>query len=236
VSERQTDVFPALLRDGKTVAYSNFDANIISTLATDNSGKPQTIVNGSRAMPNNWSKGGRYLVYRTFQRCTYFGYLRSSRTFKNDIRPRCRSSILSRWQMDLLHRSRHWTHIRKLPGHRNIVASFPKPSGRIQISNRGGAQARWRADGKKLYFIGIDKKLMAVSIDTSHGKLEAGVPHALFQTRIIAPRIRSLPVRSLAGWQAFPDQFAAVRRSSVHYRDDELIRLLEPEATLNLTR
>ena len=30
---------------------------------------------------------------------------------------------------------------------------------------------------------------MAVSIDTSHGKLEAGVPYALFQTRIIAPRI-----------------------------------------------
>jgi eukaryotic-like serine/threonine-protein kinase len=34
-----------------------------------------------------------------------------------------------------------------------------------------------------------DKKLMAVSIDTSHGKLVAGVSHALFQTRIIAPRI-----------------------------------------------
>ena len=30
---------------------------------------------------------------------------------------------------------------------------------------------------------------MAVAINTSHGKVEAGVPHALFQTRIIAPRI-----------------------------------------------
>jgi eukaryotic-like serine/threonine-protein kinase len=69
------------------------------------------------------------------------------------------------------------------------VAAFPTPAGRIQISNHGGAQARWRADGKELYYIGLDKKLMAVSIDTSHGKLEAGVPHALFQTRIIAPRI-----------------------------------------------
>ena len=70
-----------------------------------------------------------------------------------------------------------------------FVAGFPNPGAHIQISNHGGAQARWRADGKELYFIGLDKKLMAVSIDTSHGKLEAGVPHALFQTRIIAPRI-----------------------------------------------
>ncbi len=32
-------------------------------------------------------------------------------------------------------------------------------------------------------------KAMAVSIDTASGRLVAGVPHALFQTRIIAPRI-----------------------------------------------
>src|SRR6266403_3294937 len=31
-------------------------------------------------------------------------------------------------------------------------------------------------------------KAMAVSIDTASGRLVAGVPHALFQTRIIAPR------------------------------------------------
>jgi hypothetical protein len=70
-----------------------------------------------------------------------------------------------------------------------FVAKFPGPGGRIQISNHGGAQARWRADGKELYYIAMDKKLMAVSIDATNGTLKAGVPHALFQTRIIAPRI-----------------------------------------------
>jgi Tol biopolymer transport system component len=46
------------------------------------------------------------------------------------------------------------------------VPKFPITSGRIQISNHGGAQPRWRGDGKELYFISGDKKLMAVSIDT----------------------------------------------------------------------
>lgn len=70
-----------------------------------------------------------------------------------------------------------------------FVSRFPDAGGRIQISSHGGAQARWRADGKELFFISAEKKLMAVSIDTSQDKLVAGVPQLLFQTRIIAPRI-----------------------------------------------
>ena len=69
------------------------------------------------------------------------------------------------------------------------VAPVHGPGRRIQISNHGGAQARWRADGKELFYITMDKKLMAVAVDTSHDEPVAGVPHVLFQTRIIAPRI-----------------------------------------------
>jgi eukaryotic-like serine/threonine-protein kinase len=67
------------------------------------------------------------------------------------------------------------------------VGRFPGPGRRIQISNHGGLQARWRADGKELFYISMDKKLMAVAIDTSHDEPVAGVPHVLFQTRIIGP-------------------------------------------------
>jgi hypothetical protein len=70
-----------------------------------------------------------------------------------------------------------------------FVSPFPGAGGRVQISNGGGAQARWRADGKELYYIDPDKKLMAVSINTKDGKVAAGVPHVLFQTRIVAPRV-----------------------------------------------
>jgi serine/threonine protein kinase len=62
-------------------------------------------------------------------------------------------------------------------------------AGDTRLERRGGAQARWRSDGNELFYISGDKKLMSVSIDTSHGKLVAGVPRMLFQTRIIAPRI-----------------------------------------------
>ena len=43
---------------------------------------------------------------------------------------------------------------------------------------------RGRADGKEIYFIAPDLKLMAASVTTSTSTLEASPPVALFQTRI----------------------------------------------------
>jgi hypothetical protein len=44
-------------------------------------------------------------------------------------------------------------------------------------------------NGKELFYITKDKKLMAVAMDMSHNEPVPGVPQVLFQTRIIAPRV-----------------------------------------------
>jgi serine/threonine protein kinase len=59
--------------------------------------------------------------------------------------------------------------------------------GRIPISNGPGGQPRWRLDGKEIFYIASDKKLMAVEFSTKNGTLEPGPPKALFQTRIVRP-------------------------------------------------
>jgi Uma2 family endonuclease len=64
------------------------------------------------------------------------------------------------------------------------VRPFPGAAGQWQISTSGGSQARWRADGKELYYIDPDGKLMAAPIAVKGGTLEPGTPMALFQTRI----------------------------------------------------
>jgi serine/threonine protein kinase len=60
------------------------------------------------------------------------------------------------------------------------VQRFPLSSDKWQISTGGGLQPLWRADGKELFFITEDKKLMAVDLKTE-GKFESGLPHELFQ-------------------------------------------------------
>jgi Tol biopolymer transport system component len=64
------------------------------------------------------------------------------------------------------------------------VRPFPGPGGQWQVSTAGGDSPRWRADGKELYYIAPDSKLMAVPIVVKGAAIEPGLPTALFQTRI----------------------------------------------------
>jgi hypothetical protein len=63
------------------------------------------------------------------------------------------------------------------------VERFPEGGSKRQISYDGGAQPRWRGDGKELFYVGIDARVMAVPVSGSTA-LEAGVPVALFQSRM----------------------------------------------------
>ena len=42
------------------------------------------------------------------------------------------------------------------------VQSFPIPGGKVLISTNGGDQPGWRGDGKELYYLTLDRKLMSV--------------------------------------------------------------------------
>ena len=66
------------------------------------------------------------------------------------------------------------------------VQSFPSPAVREMVSTGGGSQMRWRADGRELFYVAADGKLMAVPVQfPSAGKsLDLGDPTPLFATRI----------------------------------------------------
>ncbi len=63
------------------------------------------------------------------------------------------------------------------------VAAFPSFQQKRQISVGGGAQPQWRRDGRELYYLAPDSRLMAVDIQSS-ATLETGPARALFQTNI----------------------------------------------------
>jgi Tol biopolymer transport system component len=59
------------------------------------------------------------------------------------------------------------------------VQTFPVSSGKWPISNKGGLRPRWRSDGKELFYITPEGKLMAVEIKAG-STFEPGVPSLLF--------------------------------------------------------
>lgn len=63
------------------------------------------------------------------------------------------------------------------------VQSFPVSGAKWQISTGGGAEPRWRRDGKELFFLGGDHKLWAVEMKLDP-TLEPGIPRPLFEVRV----------------------------------------------------
>jgi Tol biopolymer transport system component len=50
--------------------------------------------------------------------------------------------------------------------HQIVVQSFPDPNGgRWQITAQGGIEPKWRHDGRELYYLAFDGKLMAVPVN-----------------------------------------------------------------------
>jgi eukaryotic-like serine/threonine-protein kinase len=64
------------------------------------------------------------------------------------------------------------------------VQSFPPSGGKWQVSTGGGAQPHWRRDGKELFYLAPDRKLMAVEVKMG-STFETSAPKTLFQTQVV---------------------------------------------------
>jgi len=65
-----------------------------------------------------------------------------------------------------------------------VVQSFPNPGTRRQVSIEGGTQPRWSRDGKELYFVSLDSRLMAAKLAVAAGSVEPAAATALFPLRL----------------------------------------------------
>jgi Tol biopolymer transport system component len=59
------------------------------------------------------------------------------------------------------------------------VQTFPASGGKWQVSTNGGLLADWRSDGKELFYISGEQKMMSVEVKPG-SNFEAGVPQELF--------------------------------------------------------
>ena len=66
------------------------------------------------------------------------------------------------------------------------VQSVTEPKGRYLISNAGGFEPQWRADGKELFYseLATPARIMAVDVDEKNGVLKPGIPHGLFEVAL----------------------------------------------------
>jgi hypothetical protein len=79
------------------------------------------------------------------------------------------------------------------------------------ISTAGGVQPRWRKDGKELFYVASDARLMAMPIrgDTT---LEIGSPSPLFKTRVLPHGSQSFGLTTMYDVTADGQRFLTAMR------------------------
>lgn len=124
--------------------------------------------------PTDWSKDGKYILYTrgadlwsvTLPELKSKLFLKAPSALRNG-----QFSPDGKWVAYASNETGRWE---------IYVTSFPEARGKWQVSTGGGEQPRWRGDGKELFFLSSDSKVMAVPVTTGV-TFDAGPPVALFQ-------------------------------------------------------
>jgi Tol biopolymer transport system component len=168
-------------RDGKTITYRSHSTGISSMyeVSADGSGAPHLLLQGNELTPESWSPDG-HLVYMDFAKGA--PHLMIYSTADRQVR-----EFAVGGEADFSPDGKWIVYIG--PGtvaFRDVfIQPFPGPGPRIQVSVAGGAQPIWSRDGRQVFYMAPDSRLMAASFDPQ--KKMVGAPRVVFQTRIVAP-------------------------------------------------
>jgi eukaryotic-like serine/threonine-protein kinase len=162
------DRYPVWFRDGRAIAYSSGAA--IYYLAADGSGTPQFV--SRRNIPTGWLPDSRILSFGTHTGAVSMALSSPATHEVVELGPGAEGQV-----------SPDASWLAYIDRGQVVVERFPARAPRLVISSAGGGQPRWSRDGRQLFFITADKKLMAVEFDAK--AVRAGVPRLLSQTRIV---------------------------------------------------
>jgi Tol biopolymer transport system component len=60
------------------------------------------------------------------------------------------------------------------------VQAFPAGGDRHQVSQNGGIQPTWSRDGREIYFLSVNNRLMTAPVSVANGNFESFTPQTLF--------------------------------------------------------
>jgi eukaryotic-like serine/threonine-protein kinase len=179
----QSEFHPVWSRDGSRIAFASFreDGGLFVKNSNGQGTEQQLTKAPNYQIPTDWSPDGRLLVYQEQKKQHWDIWLvpvtdpKPTPLFNTESNERwAQFSADGRWIAYVSDESSK---------DEVYVESFPPTGGKLRISNNGGSHPKWRRDGKELFYLSADKKIMAVEVRTGSA-FQPAAPTALFQTQL----------------------------------------------------
>ena len=170
--------------DGKQVIYTANEKLFFSLYMknADGSGSAENIMDFGTPQqgPWDWSRDGKFVLARKDRELWYMTMP------DRQTRPLLQSPWLIR-NAQFSPDGKFVAYASSETGNWEVyVSPFPGFGSKWQVSRGGGEEPRWRRDGKELYYLAPDGRLMAAEVRTGAG-FEAGFPSGLFVTHTRQP-------------------------------------------------
>jgi Tol biopolymer transport system component len=196
------NINPLWSPDGRYVAYYKIGVGIYRKTANGAGAEELLLRTSTLAVPKSWSPDGRFILYAQINPGKGSDLL--AIPVEPDPKPFVVVQTGSNEDQGQFSPDGHWVaYTSNESGLSEIyVIPFPPSSsgGKWLVSRGGGVQPRWRRNGKELFYISPDSKMMTVEVNTQP-LFQAGTPQPLFQTDMVDTGIRTGPM----SWDLTPD-------------------------------
>jgi eukaryotic-like serine/threonine-protein kinase len=180
------DWYPVWSPDGARIAFASnrmghYDLYV--KISSSGAGKEELLLKTEQMkFPTDWSFDGRFLLYNQFDPRTHYDVWVLALSDKKPT-PFLHTEFNER-DASFSPDGKWIAYTSDESGKEEIYAqTFPASGNKLQISKGGGSRARWCRDGKELFYLAADRKIMAVKV-TIGATIQAGAPQPLFDTRI----------------------------------------------------
>ncbi len=163
---------PVWSPDGRRVAFIRDTGSTSEVVArpADGSGSDQRLARLDRMVQEvSWSRDGQWLLLRTDNGQAGVGDIVAVRTVGDTTPISVTSSTFTELHPALSPDGRWLAYTSNVSQSNEVyVQPFPGPGGgRWQVSNGGGSEPRWSADGRELFFLDASSRLVAAAVRTA---------------------------------------------------------------------